>query len=153
MYRRAFLLLLVLITGIALSNAQTYHEGIAGLPAKAKFTFTRQYKESTEVSWTVIDRFIAISFKRGNYYLEAFYNKDGKWLRTELPIEFSELPEPVKSSLNSKEFKSWHLGSSYRIYIPGKKIKYKVYIYSSNWDEMELLFDEKGVRMIDNLIY
>jgi len=153
MYRRAFLLLLVLITGIALSNAQTYHEGIAGLPAKAKYTFIRQYKESTEVSWTVIDRFIAISFKRGNYYLEAFYNKDGKWLRTELPIEFSELPELVKASLNSKEFKSWHLGSSYRIYLPGKKIRYKAYIYSSNWDEMELLFDEKGARMIDNLIY
>lgn len=152
MCRRAFsIVIILLLAGIPYVNGQNDHKGTVQLPAGVKQLFHKQYVNAEDVSWTKLDGLIAVSFKKDKEYIEAFYSKQGKWIRTEIPIEMNTLPPTVLQVLNNGEFKTWHKGSAFQIESPSKKQRYKVYVYSSDWNEMELIFDGKGNRIIDNL--
>lgn len=152
MCRRAFsIVIILLLAGIPFANGQNDHKGIVQLPTGVKRLFQKQFINPEDVSWTRLDGLIVISFKRGDEYIEAFYSREGKWIRTEMPIEMNTLPPTILQILNNGEFKAWHKGSAFQIESPSKKQKYKVYVYSSDWNEMELIFDARGNRIIDNL--
>ncbi len=117
---------------------------------KVKSAFARQYPGSTDVIWTFLERMAVVSFKSGDWYKEAFYSPEGNWLKTETEIEMNDLPPAVKKVINSPEFNEWHKGSYFLIELPGKKKRYKVYMYSADWHELGLIFNEKGQRLADN---
>lgn len=151
MIRCAALLFIVMLGSIGNVNAQNTFSGAKNLPSKTRLAFQGKYKESSDINVTLLNHLIVISFKQGDDYKEAFYDKEGKWLRTESPIELDSLPKTVKKTLYNKEFEPWHKGSASIIESSSKKYKYKVYLYSSDWYELELLFDKKGNRVFDNI--
>lgn len=130
-------------------SAQINRKGLGNLPPKLRESFERQHGKSSEVSWTILNRIIVVSFKEGDIYKEAFYTPEGEWKRTETPLDIEKLPAPAIAKLNSDEFKAWHKGSAYLMELPGKKIRYKVYIYSADWNELEIIFNDKGQRLTE----
>ncbi len=150
MYRLLIISIVVFLLSTE-TTAQSRHFAANLLPAATKAHFNKHYKGSEDVSWTVLDRLIAVSFRVDDHYKEAYYTPDGKWIRTETETEMSLLPEPVKKAIKSKEFKGWQPGSAYILDLPGNRHQYKIFIYSTDWKELGLLFDEKGRRLADNL--
>ncbi len=117
---------------------------------KVKSAFKRQYPGSTDVMWTFLERMAVVSFKSGDTYKEAFYSPEGNWLKTETEIEPVAIPSAVKKIIDSEEFSVWHKGSTFLLEMPGNKKRYKVYMYSADWQELDLIFNEKGQRLTDN---
>lgn len=116
---------------------------------KVKSAFKSQYPGSTDVMWTFMERMAVVSFKSGDIYKEAFYSPEGIWLKTETEIEPVAMPSAVKKIIDSEEFSAWHKGSTFLLEMPGNKKRYKVYMYSADWQELGLIFNEKGQLLAD----
>jgi hypothetical protein len=146
MYRALIITTFILFNSFPVfpQNNQT-----AGSSQKIKSAFARQYPGSTEVIWTFLEKIAVVSFKSGDSYKEAFYSKEGDWLKTETEIEPGALPFAVKKVIDSEEFNEWHKGSTFLLELPGNKKRYKVYMYSADWQELGLIFNEKGQRLAD----
>lgn len=148
---RIFILSIALACTYAGLQAQNRQLAANTLPAATKAHFYKYYKGSTDVSWTVLDRLITVSFKNGETFKDSYYTPEGTWIRTETQIEITSLPKSIQEIISSDEFTGWQYGSAYLLELPGKKQQYKVYIYSKDWKELGILFNEKGKRLVDNL--
>jgi len=142
-------LLFALFLSIGISAiGQVNHRGLDKISPEVKASFSKKYPATSEEIWTNIDHSVMISFKSGLDYYDAFFNKSGKWLRTEKAILFDQLPKNIQDSLNASEFNTWEKGSVYKVEMPGISESYKIYVYSKDWNELELDFDKTGKRII-----
>jgi hypothetical protein len=142
---------LVLIA-ILWSNLPASAQDIAekNVPPEVQKVFSLKYPDHSEAYWTLKDGLYGVSFKTAKGYLDAWFSPKGKWAHTEKIIEFEALPKVVIDSLNASHFGDWDVGNVYVMEIPGKATRYKLYVYSSNWDELELVFEANG-RLIPDL--
>lgn len=144
---RMLALIFILVFSIT-SNGQTHQKGLDKLPADIKASFINKYPASSEENWSLTEHTILISFKSGNDYCDAFFDEKGKWQRTEKSILYDQLPKAIQDSLNTGEFSSWEKGSVYEVELPGTSGNFKIYVYSKDWNEMELNFDKRGKRLL-----
>ncbi|MHC1778030.1 MAG: PepSY-like domain-containing protein [Lentimicrobium sp.] len=140
--------IILLVSVFFTANAQTQVSGLEKLAPEIKTAFRKKYPSSFEESWTRVDKTILISFKTGNDYYDAFFDEKGVWLSTESSILYDQLPQPVRDSLKSGEFSNWEKGSVLKVELPGAEDNYKVYVYSKDWNEMEVRFDKTGKRIL-----
>lgn len=127
---------------------QAYQQGLEKLPVGVKATFSKKYPATSEENWAVIDQSVLVSFKSGVDYFDAFFDENGKWLRTEKAILFDQLPKVLQDSLKTGEFSTWEKGSVFDVALPGDSGIYKIFVYSKDWNEMELNFDKTGKRIL-----
>jgi hypothetical protein len=84
----------------------------------------------------------------------AYYNADGSWKATEIPMKWSwNLPEKVKQAWRHSDFAAWYLMDIKRIETPDQ-ILYALHVNSSplldadhnqiDREEVEIFFNEKG---------
>ena len=138
---------ILLVSVLFTANAQTQISGLEKLAPEIKTGFQKKYPSTSEESWSRIDRTILISFKTGTEYYDAFFDEKGTWLSTETSILYDQLPQPVRDSLKSGEFSTWEKGSVLKVESPGSVENYKVFVYSKDWNEMEVRFDKTGKRI------
>ena len=119
------------------------------VPMAVQKAFSQKYRGYSEAYWTLKDGFYGVSFKTVRGYLDAWYTVKGKWVRTESIMAFEALPKAVIDSLYASEFSEWDLGDAYKLEIPGKATRYKLYVYSPDWDELELVFEANGKLILD----
>ena len=146
-YTRLLLCIIIFSAGLSVSGQAT-HSGLDKLPPEIKAAFTKRYTITSEEIWTVNDQNIVVSFKSGNDNFDAFFSDKGKWLRTEKSILFDQLPKVLKDSLKTGEFSKWEKGSVFEVELPEAKKNFKIFVYSKEWDEMELNFDKTGKRIL-----
>jgi len=140
---------LILMVSIAITaKGQVYNKGLDRLSSEIRTAFEKKYASTSEENWARVDNSILISFRSGNEYYDAFFDEKGKWLRTETAIRFEQLPKNVQDSLKTGEFSSWQKGSVLKVESPGAAENYRIYVYSKDWNEMEVNFDKTGKRII-----
>ncbi|MDP2422963.1 MAG: PepSY-like domain-containing protein [Bacteroidales bacterium] len=128
------------------TSQNAYHK----IPEKARAMFVKMHPNVTEVEWS--DNFpeFLVSFYQDKNFYESFFDRPGKWLRTEHIIEYDELPEIVALVFYESGYSEYERGYVYKVEMPRKKIRYKIYVYDSNWNELELVYDAKGKMVVDN---
>lgn len=119
------------------------------VPPEIQKVFSLKYPDHSEAYWTLKDGLYGVSFKTDKGYLDAWFSPKGKWVRTERIIEFDTLPKAVVDSLNASQFGDWDLGNIYTMEIPGRATRYKLYVYSANWDELELVYEGNGKLIVE----
>ena len=140
---------LMLMVSIAITaKGQVYNKGLDRLSSEIRTAFEKKYASTSEENWVRVDNSILISFRSGDEYYDAFFDEKGKWLRTETAIRFEQLPKNVQDSLKTGEFSSWQKGSVLKVELPGAAENYRIYVYSKDWNEMEVNFDKSGKRII-----
>jgi hypothetical protein len=117
--------------------------------SQVRKVFIQKYPDFSEAYWTLKDGLYGVSFKTAKGYLDAWFAPKGQWVRTERIIEFDAVPKPVLDSLYSSQFGDWDLGNAYAVEYPGRTTRYKLYVYSTNWDELELIFEANGRLILD----
>ncbi len=120
------------------------------VPPDVQKAFSKKYIEYSEVYWMNKDGLYVVSFKTGKEYLDACFNAKGKWISTERIIDFTTLPKAVADSLHASQFGKWDKGNVYAVEIPGKPARYRIYVYSATWDELELNYEADG-RLISDI--
>ncbi len=142
-----FLLWMVLFSAFTPAIGQVKNAGLDKLPPEIKSAFIAKYAETSEISYSVIDQEVLVSFKSGDEYYDAFFDQKGKWLRTETAIVFDQLPNAIQDSLKNGEFATWQKGSIFEVKLPGNVSNFKIFVYSKDWNEMEINFDKNGKRI------
>ncbi|HPG32630.1 MAG: PepSY-like domain-containing protein [Lentimicrobiaceae bacterium] len=143
----ALVLLIIMASGLTVSG-QIPHTGLEKIPEGIKTAFTKKYATASEINWLLSDGLYVISFKAESDYLDAFYDAQAKWVKTEKAVLFNQLPKTMQDSLKAGEFGTWEKGSAYQVDLPGSIINYKIFVYSKDWNEMELIFDKTGKRLL-----
>jgi len=149
--KRSFIITLVLITVLS-SNHPIKAQDIAekDVPPDVQKAFFKKYIKHSEAYWMIKDGFYIVSFKTGKEYLDACFSVKGKWISTERIIEFAALPKAVADSLHASQFGTWDVGNTYAVETPGRQTRYRLYIYSATWDELELNYEANGKLIIEN---
>lgn len=117
--------------------------------SEVRKTFSQKYPDFSEAYWTLKDGLYGVSFKTAKGYLDAWFSPKGKWVRTERIIDFDTLPKAVVDSLYDSQFGDWDIGNVYAMEFPVRAPRYKLYVYSTNWDELELVFEANGRLILD----
>jgi hypothetical protein len=120
------------------------------VPPDVQKAFSKKYQEHSEAYWIIKDGFYIVSFKTGNDYLDACFTPKGKWISTDRIINFASLPKAVADSLQASQFGQWDFGNTYSVETPGNVTRYRIYVYSATWDELELNYEANGKLIIEN---
>jgi len=71
------------------------------VPAAVKEAFKAKFPAAQNTSWEIERKDVyEVNFTNGKNKQAAQFDKVGKWEKTELAIEISQLPKPVSESLN-----------------------------------------------------
>jgi hypothetical protein len=120
------------------------------VPPDVQKAFANKFPEHSEEYWMIKDDNYVVSFKSGKEYLDACFSTKGKWISTERSIDFKTLPKAVADSLHASQFGDWDVGNTFAVEMPGKAIRYRLYVYSATWDELELNYEADGKLIIEN---
>jgi hypothetical protein len=75
------------------------------VPAQANASFTTRYPSATHVRWSPTGDEYEARFESDNQTHKAFYDKDGKWERTETRIHWTRnLPPAVRTSFRNSSY-------------------------------------------------
>ncbi|HRO47390.1 PepSY-like domain-containing protein [Agriterribacter sp.] len=144
------ILLLIVLAG-AVSFIQTATAQIRKIPAEVTNAFSEKYDDAKNVEWKDnLNAFIASFEEHGEKY-EAKFNKKGKWQSTEKQLEISDLPGIVNDGFEKSKYSEWEVKSVYEIELPGDVKQYRVRVAKSDIQQKNLLFNEKGKLLKDNL--
>lgn len=69
--------------------------------------FDDKYPNAGKVEWETKGGYEVADFKVSGCDTEAWFDNKGNWVMTKTEINFGLLPEPVRKSLNSGEYKDW----------------------------------------------
>lgn len=70
--------------------------------------FDEKYPNAGKVEWETKNGYEVADFHLSGNDTEAWFDNKGNWLMTKTEINFGLLPEPVRLSLNSSEYKNWN---------------------------------------------
>ncbi|MEI6748255.1 MAG: PepSY-like domain-containing protein [Bacteroidales bacterium] len=147
---RSFIIGFVLFSVLCINqSAKAQDISEKDVPPDVQKAFAKKYMEHSEAYWMIKDGFYIVSFKTGKEYLDACYSAKGKWIYTERIIDFTALPKAVADSLHTSQFGHWDVGNTYTVEVPGKSTRYRLFVYSATWDELELNFEANGTLILD----
>ncbi len=72
-------------------------------------TFKSMYSGVTRVEWEKKGNYWVVDFWKESKEMEAWFETNGNWYQTETDISFAELPETIKNSFQSGEYKDWRI--------------------------------------------
>ncbi len=135
----------------AVSFAQIVNAQIRKIPAEVTNAFSEKYDDAKNVEWKDnLSSFIASFEQHGEKY-EAKFNKKGKWQSTEMQLEISDLPGMVNDGFEKSKYSEWEVKLVYEIELPDDVKQYRVRVAKSDIQQKNLLFNEKGKLLKDNL--
>ncbi|HTN07461.1 PepSY-like domain-containing protein [Agriterribacter sp.] len=135
----------------AVSCMQTVNAQIRKIPAEVTNAFSEKYDDAKNVEWRDnLSAFVASFEQDGNKY-EAKFNKKGGWLSTEKQLEISDLSRKVNDGFEKSKYSEWEIKSVYEIELPDDVKQYRIRVAKSDIQQKNLLFNEKGKLLKDNL--
>ena len=117
------------------------------VPAKVKTAFSQKFPNAQNIKWDKEnDTEWEAEFKLNSREYSANFNTDGEWMETEYEIEISELPAPVKATLDS-EYKDFKIEEP-EVSETAKGIVYEVTVEKGKV-EREVVIDRNGKVVSD----
>ena len=135
----------------AVSFTQIVNAQIRKIPAEVTNAFSEKYDNAKNVEWKDnLTAFVASFERKGDKY-EAKFNKKGEWQSTEKELEISDLPRKVNDGFEKSKYSEWEVKSVYEIELPDDVMQYQVHVAKSDIQQKNLLFNDKGKLLKDNL--
>jgi len=121
------------------------------IPAEVTNAFAEKYADAKNVEWKDVVKAFAATFDEDGVKHVARFNKKGEWLSTEKPVEENDLPEEVKDGLSKSKYSDWEVKGYYQVQLPGDEVQYRIHVAKSDIQQKNLLFDDNGKLLKDNL--
>ena len=135
----------------AVGFTQIVNAQIRKIPAEVTNAFSEKYDNAKNVEWKDnLTAFVASFERKGDKY-EAKFNKKGEWQSTEKELEISDLPRKVNDGFEKSKYSEWEVKSVYEIELPDDVMQYQVHVAKSDIQQKNLLFNDKGKLLKDNL--
>ncbi len=113
------------------------------VPEKVKTAFENKFPGAGDVEWEQEKQGIwEVEFEIKDTDMEALFDNNGTWLKTETEIEIKELPEAVVNSAK-KKFAGYEIYGAEIIETP-EQTTYEVKIKNGSGEKMYVVFDKTG---------
>lgn len=137
--KKKFLLSFLTFTFCSITYAQKITN--ENVPAAVSDAFKVKFTAAEKVEWEMDYDNYEAAFKMNKTDITSKFDKDGKWMETETPVNHSNLPPSVKVCL-SKQFDVYKENEIEKVEKPeGTNYEFKI---NSNGLEYELVISEKG---------
>lgn len=114
------------------------------VPAKVKEAFNNQYPDAMDTYWYFNDPDYEVSFSTETRDLFAYYDAEGTWIETLESINYSELPQAVKTAIKSSDYSTYEV-TSITLVERSDENAYKILFYNEEEEEeFEVTFDSEG---------
>ena len=145
--KKICVMMIVFAAGFAFNtNAQ-----IRKIPAEVTNAFAEKYGDAKNVEWKDNLSVFVAGFEQDGERYEAKFNKKGKWQSTEKPIAINDLPGVVNDGFEKSKYAEWEVRSVYEIELPADVKQYRLRVAKSDIQQKNLLFNEEGKLLKDNL--
>lgn len=146
--KKTLLVMAVVLAVFTVSNATAQ---IRKIPAEVTNAFSEKYADAKNVEWKdKLSNFVA-SFDLDGQKFDARFNKKGVWQSTEQQLDVNDLTDAVKDGLSKSKYADWELKSLYKIQLPDDKIQYRLHVTKTTVQQKNLLFNDAGKLLKDNL--
>ena len=124
-------------------------EATKELPVAIKTSFESLFPKAMEVDWEEDETEYYLYFENEAHNTEAFFSKTGKWIQTNIFIEYAELPDPAKIFIE-KHYKEDipYFEGILRIETP--EARHYVVTFESEGAGINLLFADTGNLVAEN---
>lgn len=106
--------------------------------------FTEQYAGAQYVEWEQEGLYQKAEFQLSGTDMEAWYSQTGEWLMTESDITYAALPEAVRTTFESGEYKTWMKDDVDKIERADRETVVYVLEVELGEQEKELYYEEDG---------
>ncbi|MBD3589660.1 PepSY-like domain-containing protein [Bacteroides sp. GM023] len=137
-----FTLLLVLGTAWSLHSCDNNDDESIDVPVELQNAFSSKYPNAANVKWENKSGYYVADFYDG-YEASAWFTQDGKWKMTETDIPYDALPQAVKTSFETSEYKSWKIDDVDKLEREGFETVYVIEVENQN-QEMDLYYSVNG---------
>jgi hypothetical protein len=112
------------------------------VPALVNNAFKAKFPAATKVKWEKEGKSYEAEFLQNNVETSALFGFDGKWIETEIKIEFNDLPSAVQQEINTR-FNDYKKNEFNKITHVSKGVYYEVEIEQGK-DKYDIMFDKNG---------
>jgi hypothetical protein len=113
------------------------------VPGKVKTAFENKFPGAGDVEWSKEKSNIwEVDFETEEVDMEALFDNNGTWLKTETEIEIKDIPQAVLTSVK-KKFAGYTVYGAELIETPAQKT-YEVKIKNGSGEKMYVVFDKSG---------
>lgn len=96
-----------------------------------------------EWEWGKEEMLYEVEFITDGKKHEAYFTREGKWIRTEKEIKKSELPQAVMDSLEHSEFSGWKIDEAEELQLSENQLIYEIEVEQGE-QEYDLYFQPDG---------
>lgn len=139
---KIFTLLLVLGAAWSLYSCDNNDDESITVPVELQNAFSSKYPNAANVKWESKSGYYIADFYDG-YEASAWFTQDGKWKMTETDIPYDALPQAVKTSFETSEYKSWKIDDVDKLEREGFETVYVIEVENQN-QEMDLYYSVNG---------
>ena len=139
---KIFTLLLVLGAAWSLYSSDNNDDESITVPVELQNAFSSKYPNAANVKWESKSGYYIADFYDG-YEASAWFTQDGKWKMTETDIPYDALPQAVKTSFETSEYKSWKIDDVDKLEREGFETVYVIEVENQN-QEMDLYYSVNG---------
>ncbi len=130
---------------------------IREVPEAVKSAFQKQYPQALQVQFDDKLIFVLVHFYPGeplpfsDSLHTAKYSSRGIWQLTDTPMPYDALPQAVKDGFEKSKYAGWQRDHTYKVFLPGKQIRYKIQVEKNVLQKKNLYFEEEGRLISDNI--
>jgi putative PepSY-like beta-lactamase-inhibitor len=141
--KKTLLLIVVLFTSFNFSFAQEKKIKAPLVPESVLNAYKEKYKKLEIKSWYQDGDMYSAVFDKGENTYKAFFNSDGKWLKTTTKIKEAQVSGAVKKAIKNTEWSDWKMSECYKVETPEYKKIFELHLKKGK--EVKVLsFDPTG---------
>ncbi|MEO5571357.1 MAG: PepSY-like domain-containing protein [Bacteroidia bacterium] len=141
--KKILLSIFVLITSFNFSIAQEKKIKAPLVAESVLNAYKEKYKKLEVKSWYQDGDMYAAVFDKGESTFKAYFNSDGKWIKTSAKIKESQVSATVKKSIKNTEWSDWKMSECYKVETPEFKKLFELHLKKGK--EIKILsFDAAG---------
>lgn len=106
-------------------------------------SFDTKYPNADRVKWETKNGYQVADFHEGHNEAEAWFDNNGNWLLTKTEIDYGQLPQAVRESLEKGEYSQWQRTDIDRVERFNTATVYVIEVEQGN-QEIDLYYAEDG---------
>lgn len=142
---KIFVLLLVLGAAWSLQSCDNNDDESIPVPTELQNAFSEKYPNVANVKWETKAGYYVADFHNG-YEASAWFTPNGEWQLTETDIPYSALPQAVKTTFETSEYRNgsgWNVDDVDKLERIGLETIYVIEVERQN-EEKDLYYSEEG---------
>jgi Protein of unknown function (DUF2874). len=137
------LLFALLLSAFTLYSCNDDDDNLKNVDKGLLEAFNEKYPGAKVWEWEMENGYFVAFFLLDGHEAEAWFDRNHKWVFTEIDLRFNELPEAVQTGFNTSEYADWRIDDVDQFDYADAETRYIIEVEKGN-REMKLAYHADG---------